>query len=50
MATIYYEDDADLSVIKNKKIGIIGYGSQVHAHELHLKDSGAQVSVGLYTN
>ncbi|MBI51648.1 MAG: ketol-acid reductoisomerase, partial [Chloroflexi bacterium] len=47
MATIYYEDDADLSIIKNKKIGIIGYGSQGHAHALNLKDSGAKVSVGL---
>ena len=50
MATIYYENDADLSVLKDKKIGIIGYGSQGHAHALNLKDSGANVSVGLYPN
>tara|TARA_Y100001970_G_scaffold45230_1_gene56679 strand:+ start:5840 stop:6835 length:996 start_codon:yes stop_codon:yes gene_type:complete len=50
MATIYYEDEADLSIIKNKKIGIIGYGSQGHAHALNLRDSGAEVSVGLYPN
>ena len=50
MAKIYYEDDADLSVLNGKKIGIIGYGSQGHAHALNLKDSGAKVTVGLYPN
>ena len=45
---VYYDSDADLSLIKNKKVAIIGYGSQEHAHELNLKDSGVnQVVVGL---
>ena len=48
MATIYYEQDADLSLLKGKKIAIIGYGSQGHAHALNLKDSGCDVCVGLY--
>ncbi len=48
MATIYYEKDADLSLLKSKKIAIIGYGSQGHAHALNLKDSGCIVRVGLY--
>jgi len=48
MATIYYDQDADLSVIKDKRIAIIGYGSQGHAHALNLKDSGCDVRVGLY--
>ncbi len=48
MATIYYDKDADLSVIKDKRIAIIGYGSQGHAHALNLKDSGCDVQVGLY--
>jgi ketol-acid reductoisomerase len=38
MATIYYDDSADLSLIKNKKVAIFGYGSQGHAHALNLKD------------
>ena len=45
---MYYNDDADLSLITDKSIGIIGYGSQGHAHALNLKDSGLDVSVGLY--
>lgn len=45
MATIYYEKDADLKLLKNKIIGIIGYGSQGHAHALNLKDSGCNVIV-----
>ena len=49
MATIYYEKDADLSLLEGKKIAIIGYGSQGHAHALNLKDSGCDVRVGLYT-
>jgi ketol-acid reductoisomerase len=48
MATIYYDKDADLAVLKGKKIAIIGYGSQGHAHALNLKDSGCDVRVGLY--
>lgn len=48
MATMYYDDDADLSIITEKSVGIIGYGSQGHAHALNLKDSGVKVIVGLY--
>ena len=48
MAKMYYEDDADLSIIQDKTIGIIGYGSQGHAHSLNLKDNGLNVVVGLY--
>ena len=48
MATVYYEKDADMSQIQDKTIGIIGYGSQGHAHALNLKDSGLNVSIGLY--
>ncbi len=48
MVKMYYENDADMSLIKDKKIGIIGYGSQGHAHALNLKDSGLNVTVGLY--
>src|ERR1022692_4228943 len=47
MATTYYDHDADLSLIQAKKVAIIGYGSQWHAHALNLKDSGVQVKVGL---
>jgi ketol-acid reductoisomerase len=45
--SLYYDDDADLSLILDKKVAIIGYGSQGHAHALNLKDSGVQVAVGL---
>ncbi|HOQ82564.1 MAG TPA: NAD(P)-dependent oxidoreductase, partial [bacterium] len=45
MAKIYYESDADLNVLKNKTIGIIGYGSQGRAHALNLKDSGLNVII-----
>ena len=45
---IYYDKDADLSLLKDKTIGIIGFGSQGHAHALNLKDSGLNVMVGLY--
>jgi len=48
MANIYYENSADLSVLNNKTVGIVGYGSQGHAHALSLKDSGINVIVGLY--
>src|SRR5438034_7186243 len=47
MATMYYDNDADLSLIQGKKVAIIGYGSQGHAHALNLKDSGVDVRVGL---
>ncbi|HEX7087197.1 MAG TPA: ketol-acid reductoisomerase, partial [Vicinamibacterales bacterium] len=47
MATIYYDNDADLSLIQSKNVAIIGYGSQGHAHALNLKDSGVNVVVGL---
>ena len=43
---VYYDKDADLALIKSKKIAIIGYGSQGHAHALNLHDSGMQVVVG----
>ena len=46
---IYYDKDADLSIIKGKKVAIIGYGSQGHAHACNLKDSGVDVRVGLRT-
>ncbi|HVK56992.1 MAG TPA: ketol-acid reductoisomerase [Burkholderiales bacterium] len=44
---VYYEKDADLSLIKGKKVAIIGYGSQGHAHAQNLNDSGVKVTVGL---
>ena len=44
---IFYEDDADLSLLEDKTIAILGYGSQGHAHALNLKDSGCEVVVGL---
>ena len=47
MATVYYEKDADPSLIRQRKVAIIGYGSQGHAHALNLKDSGVDVCVGL---
>jgi ketol-acid reductoisomerase len=47
MATIYYERDADPSVVTSKKVAVIGYGSQGHAHALNLRDSGVDVRVGL---
>jgi ketol-acid reductoisomerase len=46
-ANVYYEKDADPSLIRGKKVAIIGYGSQGHAHALNLKDSGVEVCVGL---
>ena len=48
MPKIYYEADCDINVLKGKKVAIIGYGSQGHAHALNLKDSGVDVVVGLY--
>lgn len=47
MAKIYYDDDANLDVLKGKTIAVIGFGSQGHAHALNLKDSGLDVVVGL---
>ena len=44
---MFYDDDADLSIIQGRKVGVIGYGSQGHAHSLSLRDSGVQVKVGL---
>ncbi len=48
MATVYYDADADLALLEGKKIAILGYGSQGHAHALNLRDSGCDVIVGLY--
>ncbi|MDX8409869.1 MAG: ketol-acid reductoisomerase [Mariprofundales bacterium] len=45
--TVYYDNDADLALIQGKKVAILGYGSQGHAHALNLKDSGVDVTVGL---
>ena len=47
-AKIYYDQDADFGLLKGKKIAIIGYGSQGHAHALNLRDTGQDVVVGLY--
>src|ERR1044071_4176865 len=44
---IYYDQDADLNLLKGKKVAVIGYGSQGHAHALNLKDNGVDVRVGL---
>ena len=44
---VYYDKDADLSLIKGKKVTIVGYGSQGHAHAQNLNDSGVKVTVGL---
>src|SRR5207247_2117248 len=45
--TIYYDDDADLALIEGKKVAVLGYGSQGHAHALNLRSSGVDVRVGL---
>ena len=45
---VFYESDADLTLLQTKKIAVIGYGSQGHAHALNLKESGCDVIVGLY--
>ena len=47
-ARMFYEKDCDANVLKGKKIAVIGYGSQGHAHALNLKESGMDVCVGLY--
>ncbi|BCY09526.1 ketol-acid reductoisomerase [Actinoplanes sp. L3-i22] len=46
-AKVYYDDDADLAIIQGRRVAVIGYGSQGHAHALSLRDSGAEVVVGL---
>lgn len=48
MATMYYEKDCNLALLKDKTVAVIGYGSQGHAHALNLRDSGVKVIVGLY--
>ncbi len=48
MATIYYDKDADFSLVRGKKVAVIGYGSQGHAHALNLRDNGVAVKVGLH--
>ena len=47
MATIYYDKDANLDLVKRRKVAVVGYGSQGHAHALNLKDTGVDVRVGL---
>src|ERR671912_84404 len=49
MATVYYDKDADLGLIKARKVAVLGYGSQGHAHARNLHDSGVEVEVGLRT-
>lgn len=48
MAKLYYDQDADLSLLAGKTVAVIGYGSQGHAHSLNLKDSGVSVVIGLH--
>jgi ketol-acid reductoisomerase len=48
MATVYYDDDADLGLVQSRKVAVLGYGSQGHAHALCLRDSGCEVRVGLH--
>src|SRR5690606_7661046 len=47
MAEIFYDNDADMSIIQGRKVAVIGYGSQGHAHALNLRDSGVEVVIGL---
>jgi len=47
---VYYDKDCDIELIKSKKVAIIGFGSQGHAHAQNLRDSGVQVVVGLREN
>ena len=46
-AQMYYQDDADISILQDRTVAVIGYGSQGHAHALNLRDSGIDVRVGL---
>ena len=46
-AEVFYDDDADLSVIQGRTVAVIGYGGQGHAHSLSLQDSGVDVRIGL---
>src|SRR4030088_539247 len=46
-ATIYYDEDADPALLEGRRVAVLGYGSQGHAHALNLKDSGVSVVVGL---
>jgi ketol-acid reductoisomerase len=48
MTTMFYDKDADLSLIRRKKVAVVGYGSQGHAHALNLRESGVSVKVGLH--
>jgi ketol-acid reductoisomerase len=48
MARMYYDQDANLELLTGKKVAVIGYGSQGHAHALNLKESGVDVCIGLY--
>ena len=50
MTHLYYDKDADLSLLQTKRVGVLGYGSQGHAHALNLHDNGVSVRVGLRTN
>ncbi|MDP3209675.1 MAG: NAD(P)-binding domain-containing protein, partial [Rhodoglobus sp.] len=47
MTDVFHDDDADLSIVQGKKVAVIGYGSQGHAHALNLRDSGVEVKIGL---
>ena len=46
-AEVFYDDDADLSIVQGRKVAVLGFGSQGHAHALSLRDSGVDVRVGL---
>ena len=48
--TVYYDKDCDLSLIRSKKVAMIGFGSQGHAHAENLRDSGVEVIIGLNPN
>ncbi len=48
MAQLYYDNDADLSLLSGKTVAVIGYGSQGHAHALNLHESGVNVVIGLH--
>jgi len=47
VAEMFYDDDADLSIVQERNVAVLGYGSQGHAHALSLRDSGVDVRVGL---